>query len=149
MVSYIAGAAAVTGVGGFYAYWNQEKVFYKAKQLKLEKARKILRYANDEHFELNEVECRTTDSVNLRGFLVRHRPSPLNDNVKRIVLYFHGTRSRLDRKIPMFKKTCESLQCDLLAFAYRGFTCSDPIKPTEEGLMLDCQAIADFFKKFS
>ena len=47
-------------------------------------------------------------------------------------------------RIPQYKFLIKNLQVNILSMAYRGYSYSDQVKPTEEGLKKDVDAICDF-----
>lgn len=56
----------------------------------------------------------------------------------------HENAGNLGYRIPYFKHVINSLGVNILAMAYRGYSYSDQVTPTEAGLKLDAEAILSF-----
>lgn len=52
----------------------------------------------------------------------------------------------LGLRLPYFKHMVDNLEVNILAMAYRGYSYSDPVAPTEIGLMLDGEAILRYLE---
>ena len=74
-----------------------------------------------------------------------HNPNRQEPN--RLILFMHGARTYIPNKRPFFKKICQELRADVIAFQYRGFGQSDGKEPTQDGIKLDADAIIRFFKE--
>jgi cephalosporin-C deacetylase-like acetyl esterase len=80
----------------------------------------------------------TADNVNIRGWFMfsneSHKETPT-------IVFMHENAGNLGYRIPYFKHVIQSLGVNILAIAYRGYSYSDPVAPTEAGLKLDADAI--------
>ena len=59
----------------------------------------------------------------------------------------HGINAYLPEKAKLFTKMSQQLGASIFAFNYRGFGSSDGAAPDEAGIMLDTQAIVEYFEK--
>lgn len=80
-----------------------------------------------------------TDILNEDGSVKRPK--------KRLIVYMHGTRSRLYLKARFLKRIVSAFKCEVIAFALRGFSQSDGKNPTEKGLQIDVMAIAEYINQ--
>jgi len=56
----------------------------------------------------------------------------------------HENAGNIGMRIPQYKFLVKNLQVNILSMAYRGYSYSDQVDPTEEGLKKDADAIIDF-----
>lgn len=88
-------------------------------------------------------------AITLRGIKLNYQEylKKVDDEPRRLIVYTHGTKVFLPNKLNFFSRLSQQLRCDIVCFAYRGFSHSDPGYPSEEAVIRDCQAIADFTLK--
>ena len=61
-----------------------------------------------------------------------------------MIVYTHGTKVFLPNKVNFFTRLAYKLKSDIICFAYRDFSHSDPGYPSETALIRDCQTISNF-----
>ena len=63
-----------------------------------------------------------------------------------LLVFCHENAGNIGVRIPFFELLIDNLGVNVLSMAYRGYSYSDPVKPTEEGLKKDADALVSFLK---
>ena len=58
-----------------------------------------------------------------------------------LIVFMHENNGNIGLRIPYYKELINEVGVNILSIAYRGYSDSDDVKPTEKGLMLDAEAI--------
>ena len=91
---------------------------------------------------MTQISTYTKDGVAIRGFLVH--PTDRENMTDNVILYMHGIDFNPVTKIPMLKDMANGLNCQVVCFNYRGYSYSDNVQPTDQGIKFDCQAMLDW-----
>jgi len=62
------------------------------------------------------------------------------------VVFMHENAGNIGLRIPFFEIIVNDLQMNVLSMAYRGYSYSDQVSPTEEGIKKDADAIIKFLR---
>ncbi|KAL4508029.1 hypothetical protein ABPG72_021402 [Tetrahymena utriculariae] len=86
--------------------------------------------------DYEDINILTDDNVKLHGWIAK-RPNPKNVPT---VIYFHENAGNIGTRIVYMKEYNNQANCNVVLIAYRGYSNSEG-EPTEDGLMIDAQAI--------
>lgn len=81
----------------------------------------------------------SADGVKIRGWFIHH-PNPLNHKT---ILFMHENAGNIGLRLDYFETVYHHLNANIVTFAYRGYSRSEG-KPTEIGIKMDAEAIAEF-----
>ena len=70
---------------------------------------------------------------------------PLDTKKRDTIIFLHENAGNLGLRLDWFELVYKHLNCNIVAVAYRGFSRSQG-KPSEEGIMLDAEAMLAFAK---
>lgn len=59
-------------------------------------------------------------------------------------VFMHENAGNIGMRIPYYEKIIKNLGVNILSMAYRGYSYSDDVKPTEDGLRKDGETILKF-----
>jgi len=87
-----------------------------------------------------EIWIETSDKLKLQGWFISQPEQPQKRNT---IIFFHENAGNIGLRMDWFELVYSHLQCNILAVAYRGYSRSQG-KPSQEGLLLDAEAILKF-----
>jgi pimeloyl-ACP methyl ester carboxylesterase len=94
---------------------------------------------SDHNMPYKEVKITTKDKIKLYGWFIYQNDS----NNRTTIIYFHENAGNLGFRLPFAKLLFARLKVNILVVGYRGYGYSEGL-PTEEGLMLDSEAVIEY-----
>jgi fermentation-respiration switch protein FrsA (DUF1100 family) len=139
--SYMTSAAAIVGlaVGSLLAalYYFQDNLLYYPSMPPGARTN----FDNPARLGLTheEIFIRTSDGVRIQTWFFPYSPNAAT------MLYFHGNAGNISYRLVRVQEFRESLKCNILIVAYRGYGKSDGT-PNEKGLRIDAQAALEYLQ---
>ena len=93
------------------------------------------------------VTLRTSDDINIRGWFMTPDPTKV-PNIEEVptIVFFHENAGNIGLRLNYYEIVINHLNVNVLSMAYRGYSYSDNVDPTEDGLKLDAEAIIAFLR---
>ena len=89
-----------------------------------------------------EIWIEAKDKIKLQGWFMYQ---PTETDKRETLIFFHENAGNIGLRLDWFQLVYTNLGCNILAVAYRGFSASQG-KPTQEGILLDSEAVLEFAK---
>ncbi|KRX02452.1 hypothetical protein PPERSA_10069 [Pseudocohnilembus persalinus] len=136
------GGAGILSISLLALYKYQQKIIYHPTIPGLPKLSEENGYPyrnpKDKNLDYKDIEVTTEDNVKIRGWFIKQK---FQSEKAPTVIFFHENAGNLGTRLDFFKYYHDIVQCNIIAFAYRGYDKSQDAEINQKGIQQDVKAI--------